>query len=156
MRRHREPVYRLSRGHIGDADAALDVTQQSFIAACAALGRYDGTRPFRVWMARIAINKCHDWTRRRAVRRLFSFALPIDAANDVADDAATPEGLLLDRQQLERTMTAIAALPGSLKEPLILRTIEGLSQAETALVLGISEKEIGRRVYRARARTDER
>src|SRR3546814_8906266 len=76
MRRHREPVYRLVRGHIGDADAALDVTQQSFIAAFAALARYDGARPFRVWMARIAINKCHDWTRRRAVRRLFSFALP--------------------------------------------------------------------------------
>src|SRR3546814_9264080 len=74
MRRHREPVYRLVRGHIGDADAALDVTQQSFIAAFAALARYDGARPFRVWMARIAINKCHDWTRRRAVRRLFSFA----------------------------------------------------------------------------------
>lgn len=155
MRRHREAVYRLVRGHVGDADAALDVTQQSFIAAFSALGRYDGARPFRVWMARIAINKCHDWTRRRAVRRLFSFALPIDAASDVADETATPEGLLSDRQQLQRTMTAIAALPGSLKEPLILRTIEGLSQAETALVLGISEKAVETRVYRARARLAE-
>src|SRR3546814_8742419 len=107
-------------------------------------------------MARIAINKCHDWMRRRAVRRLFSFALPIDAANDVADDAATPEGLLVDRQQLERTMTAIAALPGSLKEPLILRTTEGLSPAETAPALGISEKAVETRVLGARPRLEER
>src|SRR3546814_6749752 len=98
-------------------------------------------------MARIAINKCHDCTRRRAVRRLFSFALPIDAANDVADDAATPEGLLFYRQQLERPMTAIAALPGSPKEPLILRTFEGLSQAETALALGLSAKAVETSVY---------
>src|SRR3546814_14833031 len=101
-------------------------------------------------MARIAINKCHDWTRRRAVRRLFSFALPIDAANDVADDAATPEGLLLDRQQLERTMTAIPALPGSLKEPLILRTIDGMSQSAPAPVLGISHKAVEPRDVRSR------
>src|SRR3546814_3259906 len=100
-------------------------------------------------MARIAINKCHDWTRRRAVRRLFSFALPIDAANHVADDAATPERLLLDRQQLERTMTSIADLPGSLKETLILRTIEELSTAETAHEYGVSE----RTAHNARNRT---
>src|SRR3546814_15977015 len=99
MRRHREPVYRLVRGHIGDADAALDVTQQSFIAAFAALARYDGARPFRVWMARIAINKCHDWTRRRAVRRQFSFALPIDAAKDVAYDPPPPGGRPFDHHQ---------------------------------------------------------
>jgi RNA polymerase sigma-70 factor (ECF subfamily) len=52
-------------------------------------------------------------------------------------------------------MTAIAALPASLKEPLILHTVEGLSQAETAQVLGISEKAVETRVYRARARLEE-
>src|SRR3546814_14250650 len=106
MRRHREPVYQLVRGHIGDADAALDVTQQSFIAAFAALARYDGARPFRVWMARIAINNCHDWTRRRAVSRLFSLPLPIDAATDVGDHAPTPAGLHLDRKHTQHTSTA--------------------------------------------------
>jgi RNA polymerase sigma-70 factor (ECF subfamily) len=155
MCRHREPVYRLVRGHVGDADAALDVTQQSFIAAFSALGRYDGARPFRHWMARIAINKCHDWARRRAVRRLFSRALPIDTAHIVADEKALQDVLLSDRQELRRTMTAIAALPVSLKEPLILRTIEALSQAETARILGISEKAVETRVYRARARLEE-
>ena len=152
MRRHREPVYRLVRGHIGDADSALDVTQQSFLAAFSALARYDGTRSFRVWIASIAINKCRDWARRRAVRRLFTFALPIESASDVADEAATPETLLADRQDLARTMAAIAALPVALKEPLILRTIEGLSQAETALILGISEKAVETRVHRARTK----
>ena len=47
---------------------------------------------------------------------------------------------------------AIAALPASLKEPLVLRTIEGLSQAETAEVLGISEKAVETRLYRARSK----
>ena len=70
--RHREPVFRLVRGSIGDSDAALDVTQEAFIAAFSALKSYDGTRPFKTWVSRIAINKCRDWARRRAVRRFFS------------------------------------------------------------------------------------
>lgn len=156
MRRHRDAVYRLVRGYTGDADAALDVAQQSFISAFSALSRYDGARPFRLWITRIAINKCHDWARRRAVRRIVALALPIEMAEQVADEAATPDTLLSERQELQRTMTAIAGLPAALKEALILRTIEGLSQAETAQVLGISEKAVETRVYRARAKLEEK
>ena len=44
----------------------------------------------------------------------------------------------------------IAKLPLAIREPLILRTIEGLTQAETAEILGISEKAVETRIYRAR------
>jgi RNA polymerase sigma-70 factor (ECF subfamily) len=87
MRRHQEPIYRLVRSHIGDSDEALDVTQQSFVSGFAALRRFDPARSFRVWLSRIAINKCHDWARRRAVRRLFTFAMPIAAARARGGDA---------------------------------------------------------------------
>ena len=156
MNRHREAVYRLARGHTGDSDAALDLTQQSFVAAFSALGSYDGARPFRYWISRIAINKCRDWARRRAVRRFLAFALPIDEAHDVADQAASAETLLADREELHRTMAAIASLPASLKDALVLRTIEGMSQAEAAVVLGVSEKAVETRVYRARAKLEEK
>jgi DNA-directed RNA polymerase specialized sigma24 family protein len=43
-------------------------------------------------------------------------------------------------------------LPITLKEPLVLRTIEGLSQAETAAILSISEKAVETRLYRARTK----
>ena len=148
--RHREPVFRLVRGSIGDGDAALDVTQEAFIAAFAALKSYDGTRPFKTWVSRIAINKCRDWARRRAVRRFFSFALPIEAAVTIADEAIPADRQLADRAELARVQDAISKLPMAIREPLILRTIEGLSQNETAQVLGISEKAVETRLYRAR------
>jgi len=155
MARHREPIYRLVRGHVGDADEALDVTQQAFVAAFAALKRYDPARPFRVWLSRIAINKCHDWSRRRSVRRLFTFARPIDEGAEVAEEAVPADEALAGAQQLDKVMRAIARLPDNLKEPLILRTIDDLSQAETAEVLGISAKAVETRLYRARARLAE-
>ena len=150
MNRHRTAVFRIARYHSGDEDAALDLTQESFIAAFAALKSYDPSRSFPHWIARIAINKCHDWARRRKVRQFFTFAKPLDAAQEAADPAPPADTHTADRQELQRTMTAIATLPATLKEVLVLRAIEGISQAETASLLSISEKAVETRLHRAR------
>lgn len=150
MARHREAVFRLARSHVGGEADALDVTQEAFISAFAALARYDPARPLRGWLLRIALNKCHDWARRRAVRRLFAFVRPLDEALDVADAAPDPESALGSARGVAAIRRAIAALPAQLKEPLILCAIEGLSQDEAAQVLGTSRKAVETRIYRAR------
>lgn len=155
MRRHRAAIFRLARSHAGDDDAALEVTQQTFISAFSALKSYDPQRPFRTWISRIAINKSRDLARRRLVRRAFAFALPLEDARDVADGHASLDTALEDRDELKRTMSAIATLPANLKEVLLLRTIESLSQSETAEVLHISEKAVETRLYRARMKLQE-
>src|SRR3546814_8705865 len=74
-------------------------------------------------------------------------ALPIYPTISLEDDLA-------EKRELERTMAAIGELPATLKDTLGLRTIEGMSQAETASILGISEKAAETRLYRARARLE--
>ena len=157
MRRHDQAIYRLTRGCIGDADEALDLSQETFVAAHRALSRYDGARPMRTWLSAIALNKCRDWTRKRKVRRFLSFAVPIGAdAEADADTRVAVDDAAGDRQELDRVRRAIADLPATLKEPLVLHTIEGLSQADTAAVLSISEKAVETRLYRARAKLREK
>jgi RNA polymerase sigma factor CnrH len=157
MRRYREPVYRIIAGNIGDADEALDLVQESFVSAHRALARYDTDRPMRRWLATIALNKCRDWRRRRAVRRLFAFALPLEeSASRVADDRSLPDAEVAGRQEMARVAREIADLPAALREPLVLRTLQDMSQAETAATLSISEKAVETRVRRARARLTER
>ena len=156
MRRYREPIFRLVRGHVGNEEDALDLVQECFVSAFRNLERYDRERPLRAWLSRIAINKCRDWARRRAVRRLFSAAAPwSSAAAEVADHAPQADEVVADRQELETLWSAVSALPGKLKEPLILQAIEGLTQAETAEVLGISPKAVETRLYRARKKLGE-
>ncbi|MEO0031647.1 MAG: hypothetical protein RIS94_1405 [Pseudomonadota bacterium] len=156
MRRHREFVFRIARGQTGNDDDALDVTQQAFVAAFAAIDRYDGTRPFTHWIARIAINRARDLHRRRKVRHWLSRALPLDAATHVPDEAPDIAQVLDDRAALSRTMRLIAALPAPLKDVLVLRTLTGLDEAETAAVLGLSRKTVETRLYRARNRLREK
>lgn len=155
MRRHREPIYRLIRGHIGDPEEALDLVQECFVSAYKRLDSYDRVRPLRAWLSRIAINKCRDWARRRAVRRFLLGSASATQAGAVPDPAPPLDEAAADRQELDRLWRAIAGLPRNLREPLVLRTVEGLSQAETALVLRISEKAVETRVYRARKRLAE-
>ena len=61
-------LYRFVRRYVGDESEAHDVLQESYASAWLALRRYDPARPFDVWLRSIALNKCRDWSRRRAVR----------------------------------------------------------------------------------------
>ena len=152
LARYKAPVFRLIRGNVADADEAMDLTQETFVAGFAALARYDGERPFRLWISRIALNKCRDWARRRAVRAFFARALPLESAHDVAIDAPAPDVEAEARAELARVRAAMAALPHNLREVLVLRGVEDLSQSEAAAVLNVSEKTVETRLYRARAK----
>ena len=152
MQRHRGALYRIVVGNVGDPDEALDLVQESFLSAHRALSRYDETRSMRGWLATIAVNKCRDWGRRRAVRRVFAFARRIDdVAEQVPIDLPGQDVTAADRQDLAKVAHAVTELPEKLRETLVLRAIEGLSQAEVAAILGISDKAVETRLYRARA-----
>lgn len=147
VQRHQEPLYRFIRRYVGDPDEAYDLLQESFVAAWQALGRYDPARPASTWLRRIALNKCRDWGRRRAVRRFFYGAVDIDTANPAALAAETnPDHDI----QLARLDQAIAALPPQLKEPLLLTLFEGMAHDEAGRTLGITAKAVETRLYRAR------
>ncbi|APR53158.1 RNA polymerase sigma factor [Sphingomonas koreensis] len=157
MRRYRNAIYRLVIGYVGDADEAFDQTQECFAAAYRALDQFEVDKSLRGWLARIAINKCRDWNRRRAVRKFFSFAVPISEriADSIADPAPGPHRDLSGREEAQRLWAAIATLPATMKEPLLLSTVEGLSHGEVAAILTISEKAVESRLYRARKKLAE-
>lgn len=152
LARHREPIYRLVRASTGDQHEAVDLTQETFVAAFSALNRFDMTRSFPVWLRQIALNKCRDWARRRRLRTMLWRTAPIDAAHDLPDDSVPADIQAADRAEIARVNAAIARLPSRLRETLILRAVEGLSQAETAEVLRVSEKAVETRLYRARSK----
>lgn len=154
--RYKEPLYRFIRRYVGNQTDAQDVLQESFIAAWVGLARYDAARPFAPWLRTIALNKCRDWGRRQAVRRLFlgrwavEIAVMTDDCADSPDSESTPT-----EEMLRRLDQAIARLPASLKEPLLLTTTLGMSHEEAAAILEITAKSVEMRLYRARGRLRE-
>ncbi|HEX8568645.1 MAG TPA: RNA polymerase sigma factor [Caulobacteraceae bacterium] len=151
LARYKEPVYRLIRRYVGSSDDAYDLLQQTFVSAWTSLGRYDRARPFAAWVRTIALNKCRDWSRRSAVRRLFVTPPRKDEVLEAAPDPQRgAEAGMVANEDEDELARELARLPAGLKEPLLLTVLEGLSQAEAGEVLGLSAKAVESRVYRAR------
>ena len=68
----------------------------------------------------------------------------------VADETPSPEVEASDRQFLHAAYAEIQKLPLRMREALILVAIDGRSQKEAAVLLGITEKAVEGLVYRAR------
>ncbi len=150
--RHKEPLYRLLRRYTGDAEEAYEAAHETFIAAWAALGRYDPQRPFLAWLRTIAINKARDRGRRMAFRRLLFGAGGLETGGVLAalDPGIAADEAVIERQDLARLDQAIAKLPAKLKEALLLTSFDGWSQQKAGEILGVSAKSIETRVHRAR------
>jgi RNA polymerase sigma factor CnrH len=152
MSRHKGWAYQFIRRYVGNEADAYDVLQETFFAAWLALSRYQSDRPFEFWLRRIALNKCRDRSRREVVRRLVNGSWGGDEMPDVTDPAPGPQALLEGEQELARLAGQVRKLPRSLKEPLLLTAVEGLSHDEAGKLLGLSAKAIETKVYRARSR----
>ena len=150
--RHKAPLYRLLRRYTGDGDEAYEAVHEAFIAAWAALGRYDPNRPFAVWLRTIAINKARDRGRRLAFRhRLFGTrSIEQTAALAVKDPATAADQVVMDMQLARQVDLQIQRLPSALKEAFLLTAFEGYSHQEAGEILGVSAKTIETRAYRAR------
>jgi RNA polymerase sigma-70 factor (ECF subfamily) len=128
------PVYRFALRLTGDAHAAEDLTQETFLRAWRRRRQLHEPRAARVWLFRIAVNVWQDQLRRGRSRVARAGALPPDqpAPGPAADDEAAA------RERRDLALQALAELPDRQREALYLRACEGLSAAEIAAVLGTS------------------
>ena len=145
-------LHRFVARYVGDSEEAMDLVQETYVAAWLAIGRYDPDRPFGAWLRVIALNKCRDWSRRRRVRRMVRGVMGLDepAAMTIGDPAAGPDDQTHDRMMLRRVQMALNRLPDTQKAPLLLAVLEHRPQDEIADILGLTPKAVELRIARAR------
>ena len=147
MRRHRDAVWRLARGHVGDADEALDITQESFVAAFAALSRYDGERPFRTWIARIAYSTAVDYLRKYRKKNMIYEAQEHDL-QDMGD--LSPEELLVQTDVSGYVRKLVDQLPEQYRLILTLYHLDEFSYEEIKQITGLPEGTVKSYLFRSR------
>lgn len=152
MRRHNERIFRAARAIVRDDREAEDVMQQAYVNAYAHLGQFDGRAAFSTWLTRITVNEALARARRRGRYR----QLDTDEAEtgDLFMDRESimdPERLAYAGEVRRLLEAAVDDLPDGAREVFMLRQIEGLSTAETAACLGLTEDVVKTRFSRARA-----
>ncbi len=151
MRRHNQRIYRAVRAVLGSDDDVEDVMQQTYLNAYQHLSSFAGEARFSTWLTRIAVNEALGRRRRRVfVQEDDEMALTLaDATTPDPEQQASASEL---RAVMERE---VAALPDAFRTIFVLREVEGLSTAEAAECLGISEDLAKTRLHRARTQLRE-
>jgi len=123
-----------------------DCVQDTLIAIHQARHTYDARRPFRPWLFAIVRHKAIDSLRRqRSQRELLALRRQEALAQGDASESNQAETELAQGQLL-------ASLSSQHREVITLTRIHGLSTAETATQLQISESAVKLRVHRATRR----
>jgi len=153
--RYAPRVYAIVRRIAADDDLAQDYAQEAWIRAIRALPTFRGDARFSTWLYRIATNLALNELRRPR-RRAVHTRLEEPGGPALAGEAPAAEDLLDARRLSARVDLELARLPERQRAALCLTAVEGLSYAEVAAALEISESAVKALVHRARTALAER
>ncbi|HEY8076046.1 MAG TPA: RNA polymerase sigma factor [Labilithrix sp.] len=153
-RRYRRRIFALALHLSGSESDADDIAQDAFVQAFRNLHQFEGKSEFFTWVYRLTVNRALD-ARRKSVRRseasLDERDPRIERALDV-DAPGDPQRAAELRQTYARLLAALDALAPEMKTTVVLVTLQGLSQAEAAVVQGCSRGTIAWRLHEGRRR----
>jgi RNA polymerase sigma-70 factor, ECF subfamily len=138
FRSHWPRAYRAALLVVGDAAAAEDIAQESFLAAVRALDRFDRRRPFGPWLHRIVVNRAIDWARARSLRRELA-----------VEDAPEPSAPEREESAHSRVLaSALAELGPEHRAVIVLRYLLDYTPGEIASLLDLPRGTVNSRLRR--------
>ncbi len=137
--RHKDYVFRLAWGFLGETQQAEDVTQEVFLRLAKGRKRFRRRGKLRTLLYQITLNTCREVRRSRARAGRI--------ANDLCEvaDLSTPP---VDPRLTDLTR-ALRVLSERQREVVVLRFFEGLNTRETARVMGCREGSVKSHLHRA-------
>jgi RNA polymerase sigma-70 factor (ECF subfamily) len=141
---HGPALGRLAWSYTRAPDEREDLVQEIALAIWSALPRFRGECSERTFVFRVAHNRAISHLARRRLP-----TIKTDDVLEIEDSTPDPERALSSEQQGRRLVEAVRRLPVGYAQVVTL-TLEGMSYADIADVLGISETNVGARLTRAR------
>ena len=152
VERHGESMFHVAFRITESEPDAQEIVQDAFLRGYRSLAQFDERADFRTWIYRIAVNCALQVLQKRK----FEAAVPIveefdegQAGIQLADVAAGPERLLLDREIEHRRHAAMDKMTEDERLAFVLRHLEGRSTEEIAAVLDVTPNNAKQAVFRA-------
>lgn len=149
-------VYNIAFRMFGQAGDAEDATQETFLRAYRAMGRFDANRPFAPWIKRIAVNVCLNILEKKQNKTQL-VATDIGAAGETAVDmdqwqhhAATPEQSMVTRERDTQLRQAISSLPPNYRAVIEYRHFQDLNYDQIAAAMNRPVGSVKSDLFRAR------
>ena len=155
VNRYEKKIYRLGLNITGSPEDAEDVLQETFLKAFQHLAEFREDARFYTWLVRIGVNEGLMKLRRRRADKTVAMEDQVDEEGVVmprefTDWKPNPEQLLAQSELASILSNAAQSLAPTFRTVFFLRDVEGLSTAETAEMLGLTESAVKARLFRAR------
>ncbi len=155
VNRHNAKVYQLALKLTRNETDAEDVTQETFLRVYNRIETFRGEAAFSSWLYRIAANASFAklGERRKHDHSDIDDIYPeLDHSEtpSVNDWSRQPDSVLLSKEALGILDNAISELPEDFRIVIVLRDIQGLSNAQVADILDLTVAAVKSRLHRAR------
>ena len=147
VREHARFVYRVAYSVLRNHHDAEDAAQETFVRVLRHTAELTTVQDHRLWLARIAWRIAVDRSRKKREQSLEEIAA---AGAQFAWPQSGAEQALIGEQQVALLERLMATLPRDLRETLALATVQEMSTAAIAQVMGIPEGTVRQRLFRAR------
>lgn len=157
--RHERQIYSLAFRILQNSHDAEDVTQQAFTSAIEHLDGFREEANFATWLNRIATFAALKVIRKRKGLDTVSLEEATEPREDydsvphpeyISDWKQSPEKLVEQNETRRLLDEALGKLDEKHRLVFLLRDVEGVSIAETAKMLGLTESNVKMRLLRAR------
>ncbi len=151
IRRHEARVLANCRYLSGSETDAEDLAQEVFVKAYFGLARFEGRAQFGTWVQRIKINHCLNHLRsRKKLEGSVDIDDPVHEIHPEMQVTPRAESELARRDRREQIRSVLDQIPATLRVPLVMRDLDGLSYQEIAKSLGIGLSAVKMRIKRGR------
>ena len=150
VRRHQAKVQTNARYLTGSADDAMDLAQDVFVKAFFHLRRFEGRASFGTWVQRIKVNHCLNHLRRTKGKTFVDVDDPALEAEAPMRTKLKADAAVDAEDSRERIGRTLDLMSDTLRVPLLMRDLDGLSYQEIADDLGVGLSAVKMRIKRAR------
>ena len=158
-RRYSEKAYSVAYQMLASHDDARDLVQDAFLEVFRTLERFNTQYRFSTWLYRILINKCINYRKREARRRMYSFsdyggrnggAGKQFLVSNLPSSEKTPHEVLENAELKRSIMSALDTLSERHRTVVVLFDLEGLSHRQIAEILQCPEGTVMSRLHHGR------
>ncbi len=155
VQKYREQIFSVIYNMTSNREDASDLTQDAFIKAFQAIGRFQGKSAFFTWLYRIAINTTMTFLKKRGRRRFINYenineeAHSSEIVEKLTAKNRSEKGAIVQELQ-EKLNESLQRLSPKHRTVVILHEIEGLEHAEIAEITKTSVGTVRSRLHYAK------
>ena len=151
IRRYDPFLYKIGRTYRYNHENTEDLMQETYINAYTNLKRFENRSSFKTWLTRIMLNQCYQKRHKLSFKNEIIGGDVQNKKSSILFHHSTNNEKIAMNKELGRVLeNAIHKIPEEYRIVFSLRELNGLSVAETAEALDISESNVKVRLNRAK------